>query len=266
MLLEDGKLLITKGADEIYFVDEINSEDSSLLFNAYSSNDLDRVYIKKNELITVLKKLEKAGVIYKGAPMDLSERNIAVGINWYGNGNEKIKNLVDQFIKSSKNISISENAESANLLLLVRDSDKLVDILDGYEKIKVPHIFIDIAYDHTVSVGPLVFPGETACLSCFIGRITRNWGDVIPPKISNVSDSCELIASLIFECIKTFQKHGNCPEFIGSVWSFNVKDFSSRHDKVFRLPWCPICFPKKPQEGVGSFELPWKISTNQIIN
>jgi hypothetical protein len=140
----------------------------------------------------------------------------------------------------------------------------MVDLLENYGEIKVPHLFVDLAYDHTVSIGPLVFPGETACLSCFVGRIIRNWGDPPPPEISNASDSAELIAAFIFECVKTFQKTGSCPELIEQVWSFNLRDFSSKYDKIFKLPWCPICFPEKTKEGTGSFELHWRTSKKQL--
>lgn len=265
MLFEDGKLLITKGADEIYFIDDVNSKNAALIFDAYKDDTLDNLAIKEEEINITIKKLEKAGVIYKSkSSIEFPINKISVAIEWLGNKNIKIQNLLEEFIKKSKNIIISDDTSKVSILFLIRGSNKMVDLLKDYKKINVPHVLIDLAYDHTISIGPLVFPEETACLGCFVGRITRNWGDATPPEFSKVNESYELITSLILENIKTFQRLGSCPELIDQVWSLNLKDFSSKYDKIFRLPWCPICFPEKVQEGTGSFELPWKISNNQL--
>jgi bacteriocin biosynthesis cyclodehydratase domain-containing protein len=265
LLLEDGKLLITKGADEIYFIDESDKRSSEIIFNAYKEDLLDDLAVKKKHLKTIIEKLERAGVIYKRIEsIKVPTNKIEIFIEWIGNKNDEIFGLLESFIKKSEDIHISNDKNKADVLFLVRSSGKMSELLKNYNEIKIPHILIDLAYDHTLSIGPLVFPGETACLGCFVGRITRNWGDAMSPQTPRASQSNELIAALIFENIKTFQVSGSCPELINQVWSFNLKDFTTKYDKIFRLPWCPICFPEKPQEGTGSFELPWKISNNQL--
>lgn len=260
MLIEDGKLFVTKGADEIYYIAEVDSEKVQLVFDAYQNNNIDEIYIEKNGLKAIIKELETAGVIYKSKNHIGSPNNLTVYFKWFGNEHNKIQSLLRQFISQPKNIFISDDIKSADLLLIIRSSGKMGDLMEAYEKIDKPHIFIDLAYNHTISIGPLIFPGETACLGCFAGRITRNWGDALPPEIPSASDSYELIASLILECIKTYQKFGSCPELINQAWSFNLNDFTSKYDKIFRLPWCPNCFPEKSLEGTGSFELPWRIN------
>lgn len=266
LLIEDGKLLITKGADELYLIEELDGKDAEILYEAYKNKS---IHILKSDTanektLGVISKLEKAGVIYKSIENIYPSKTVNFSIKWVGNPNQKILNLVEKFVKDSEQLTFHTDTKLLDLLVIIRTSAKLAETMEDYKKIKCPHLFVDIAYDHTLSLGPLVFPGETSCLGCFIGRITRNWGDAEPPQLSNVSNSPELIASLILEQIRTFQKTGNCPELIEKAWTLNINDLTTKFDSVFRLPWCPICYPDKPKEGLGSFELPWKLKKSQV--
>ncbi len=266
MLIEDGKLLITKGADEIYLIEELDGKDAEMFYEAYKNQGIHKLKLDTvdEKILGVISKLDKAGVIYKSIENTYSSKTINFSIKWVGDLNQKIFSLLEKFAKDSEQLTFHTDTKSLDLLVIIRTSAKLAETMEGYKEIKYPHLFVDIAYDHTLSLGPLVFPGETSCLGCFIGRITRNWGDAEPPRLSNVSDSSELIASLILEQIRTFQKTGNCPELIEKAWTLNINDLTTKFDSVFRLPWCPICYPDKPKEGLGSFELPWKLKKSQV--
>ena len=216
------------------------------------------------KILAVISKLEKAGVIYKKDANIALLKLVNFSVSWIGNPNQKILNLLEQFSKNSKQIHFGADVNTPDILIMIRTSAKLAETMKDYGKIKYPHLFMDIAYDHTLSLGPLVFPGETACLGCFIGRVTRSWGDAEPPKLPNIGNSQELAASLILEQIRAFQKVGSCPELIEKVWTFNLVDLTTKTDNIFRLPWCPVCYPDKPREGLGSFELPWKLKNNQL--
>ncbi len=266
LLIEDGKLLITKGADEIYLIEELTGKDSEIIYESYKNG---KIYeIKANttdeKILGVISKLEKVGVIYKKSENVVPSKPLNFSLSWIGTPNQKIFNLLEQFSKNTKQLNFNAKVNSPDILIMIRTSAKLAETMKDYEKIKFPHLFVDIAYDHTLSLGPLVFPGETACLGCFIGRITRNWGDAEPPKSSNVSHSYELIASMVLEQVRTFQKIGSHPELIEKAVTFNLSDLTTKTDSVFRLPWCPICYPDKPKGGLESFELPWKINDNQV--
>lgn len=266
MLIEDEKLLITKGADEIYLIEELSGEDAKNLFEAYKNGKIHETKANSTDekVLEVIAKLEKTGVIYKKSKGDVLSKPINFAVNWIGNPNQKISHLLEQFTKGSEQLQLQINSGVADLLVIIRTSAKLSEVMRDYEEIKIPHLFVDFAYDHTLSLGPLVFPSETACLGCFIGRITRNWGDAEPPQLPNISESYELIASLILEQVRTFQKMGSCPELIEKAWTLNLADLTTKTDNIFRLPWCPICYPEKPKEGLGSFELPWRLKDDQV--
>ncbi len=179
MLLEEGKLLITKGADEIYLIEELTQKDSERLYNAYKSGTihvLQRAPVNEI-LLSVISKLDRAGVIYKKVEDIVTTTPLSFDVRWVGVRHERIERLLNFFTKNAKHLALSLDRTPPDLLIIVRTSGRLAQVMEDYEKITSPHLFVDIAYDHTLSLGPLVFVGETACLGCFLGRVTRNWGD-----------------------------------------------------------------------------------------
>lgn len=261
LVYENEQLIVTAGADELYLINNLNSQKSEELYRAYKNDSLIEI-IDDEEYMSVLKKLEKSGVIYKSKENNTD--NIEVEVKWLGHEVQKIQELLKSYSNSSEGIHLStKKIKNADLVIIIRQSGSLVEILDSYEKIQLPHLFVDIAYDHTVSLGPFVFPGETACLSCFIGRVTRNWGDIEPPQNPSVARRKELVAGIIFNEIRTFAEQGSCPSLIEKVWSMNIIQMTAKIDSLFRLPWCPVCYPEKQKEGMGSFELPWTIKDSQ---
>lgn len=266
MLMQGDNLIITKGADEIYMIDDLSKEKALLVYNAYKNNKIrDLIFSSDEEIKETARKLEKAGVFYKSKPLK-SPKLVRIHARWIGKKLAKIVDILKYFASSNSGLEFLDESEEADCMVIVRTSAKLRDIVSvgNYQRINTPHLLVDIAYDHTISFGPFVFPKETACLGCFIGRITYHWGDAKPPKMPNVCENYELIASLVLEQLKTFQKFGSCPELIEKVWALNLVDWSTRLDNIYRLPWCPFCYPKKAQEGLGSFELPWSIRESQI--
>jgi len=73
--------------------------------------------------------------------------------------------------------------QTSDFLLLVRTHESLSDFINTYDYLKItqPHLLLDLAYEHTISLGPLEFPGLTACVACLKGRLESRWGDDPPP-------------------------------------------------------------------------------------
>lgn len=252
LLEEDGKLILTKGADEIYLFDELDNKKSSVLYEAYKNNSFDELDTKDEDIKSAVLKLEKAGVIYKSINRETS--SISFSIRFIGDRNLAIESLLKQFSDANKDINYLSEEDNVDLLIIIRNSKKLSEIMKGYDKIKVPHLLVDIAYDHTISLGPLVFPNETACLGCFVGRITKNWGDAEPPTSPPMSNSIELISALILEQVKIFQKTGSIPELIENAVSFNLKELTTKADNIYRLPWCPHCYSNQQHHDEELFD------------
>jgi hypothetical protein len=233
MLLEDGKLFILKGADEIYYLDE--ATDGEALYNAYLQEDFSDF-----ENTEIMQKLMRAGVIYK--EIFQPEKPLKIGIKYLGTSLPKLTSL------------LPKTEENPDLLLLIRTNITLKQSLQDYELITVPHLFVDLAYANVISIAPLVHRNHTACLGCYIGRLTKNWGDPEPPPEPCVTYKIELIAALITEKLHEYTAFGSCPDLINHAWSFNTKTFEAKYNTVFKLPWCPICGDNSENPSI---DLPW---------
>ena len=121
MFVEENKLFITKGADEIYYLDDVPKESVDDIFKAYCNenfNDID---------INILKKLEKVGVLYQKLYENNSSK-IKVCFKYYGEDASELCNSITSFIEKRNNISITDKLEDSNLLIMIRVNGKLKNV------------------------------------------------------------------------------------------------------------------------------------------
>ena len=252
MFVEDNKLFLSRGADEIFYFDEAQNEQVSEIYDAFSNNSFDQ-FLDNAAYKDIIANLERAGVIYRKKHA-IGMNKTKLHIKYLGTPAKSLKNEIDNVIAKRTHVELADNLDDSHLLLLARINVPLKNVLIDYSEISVPHLLIDLGFANTISIGPLVFKNETACLGCYVSRIINNWGDPPPPNEPQVIAKSELIASLIIERIEEFITLGNCPELVNGVWNFNVKRFKSGYDKVYRLPWCPLCNASKEATKI---ELPW---------
>ena len=252
IFIEDNKLFILKGADEIYYFDEATEEQAKNIYEAYNKDNFD-ILLQDQTYDEIIEKLEKVGVIYK-RKFSSNNKNIKLYIKYYGKPNDKLKNEITNILSKRTNIKLVDSNDSSDLSLLIRINVPFKNLLEDYSKITTPHILIDLGYANNISIGPIVYK-ETACLSCYIGRITKNWGDSLPPIEPAVTNKYELISSFILERIEQFIMYGNCPDLINSVWNYNVNTYCSDYNKIYKLPWCPYCNDNHDNSKIN---LPWE--------
>ncbi|MBR1936645.1 MAG: hypothetical protein IJ842_03015 [Bacilli bacterium] len=252
LFIENNKLFVSRGADEIYYFDEANDEQAKTIYDAYCNDNINYL-VNDPDYYEIINKMEKAGIIYK-KKFTVSNNKIKLYIKYYGKPNDKLKNEIISVMTKRNNIRLVDKIDNSDLALLIRINVPLRTILEDYSNIKVPHILIDLGYANNISIGPIVYE-ETACLSCYIGRVARNWGDLLPPDEPAVTKKYELIASLVLERIEQFIIYGNCPDLINCVWNFNTNTYISDHNKIYKLPWCPHCNSSQDNPKI---DLPWE--------
>lgn len=256
LVFEDGRAIASAGGDELYLLDELDEAQAKRLCDAWHAGALDGLGAS-DPLAPMLVELARLGVLTATARAPTPEATLRYGLRGLdATGLAGLARLVDELGRAHGRLARDD--EHAELIVWFRAGGRLVDSLGDYRAVRAPHLFVDVAYHHTLSLGPLVWPGETACLGCYAGRIRHAWGDPEPPPEPLAAGHAPLIAALVVEQLAQFQSTGSCPSLVERAIAFNLPRLSTRSERVHRLPWCPYCFPGETPYGAGSFALPWR--------
>ncbi|GAA3642748.1 bacteriocin biosynthesis cyclodehydratase domain-containing protein [Lentzea atacamensis] len=140
--------------------------------------------------------------------------------------------------------------DDPDLLLVVRTTGTLVDLVEVARTTEVPHLLLDLAYHHTAAIGPLVVPGAGACLACLAVRAGRRWGDPPPPPQPGAMSS-EFPVSLALQAVQNI-RNGSLA-LLDAVVTVNLDEFTTTRESVLPAADCEIC----PVLPVGRVSLPW---------
>ncbi len=273
LFLEGEQLIASGGADALYLLDELPPTDARTLHTAWQSNTLASL---PPHFAPVLTKLQHLGACYGQKPdlrggdqrsatdlkttadlkqTDLKEKKPDLDCRFSIDGCGPYEAIEAAVRRMGGDLCFSGEAHCG---VVIRAGGSLMEAAQRVKGLRVPHLFVDVAYHHTISLGPLVWPGETACLSCLAGRIRHAWGDPEPPAQPGAGRRVELCAALILEELRRFRETGTCTALIARTVSIDVESWATRGERVHRLPWCPECFPEQTAYGAGSFALPWE--------
>lgn len=220
---EGPVLYVSGGADAMYAVELSNSEPSEY---AISARKIDKNKLRKSDE-EIFEQLFTAGIIRV-----LGNKKPALSVAIVGDS-------VPFGFSWSDSIKTVKRSSSADIVLVVRYSSTQGAIAHKYYRTNKPYIYVDVAYHHTISIGPLVYAGETACIGCLFGRIMNRWGDAKPPKEPALSEHWRLINTLIeSELIK--YRNGDT-SLVGTVVAWDVIARSVVADKLLKSSACPQC-------------------------
>lgn len=260
LFLEEGRAVLTAGADETYLLDELSPDEADELHRGWASGavSLDDAG-RTPALRDAIGLLEKSGALFVGDAAVESGARLRWSIVAIGDCAVPIAELVRTMASRDDGLTHVERDDAPALVILVRGNGPLLGVLDeAGAAAALPHLLVDVGYAHTLSIGPFVWPGRTACIGCFAGRIAHAWGDAEPPRAPRASRAAELAAAMVLERLRSFRAHRGCAFLVERVVSLDLSTLETRTDHVFRLPWCPRCqSPADDRRGTGSFALPW---------
>jgi len=247
---QEESLLISGGADARYAI-EIENDEPSFFESLESNTPFNRsslsIFDKK-----IFEQLLTAEIII---PSIEQKTKINVAINGDANNFNFINN---------KRINFVNQGEPYDYVLIIRTKSTYADLLNtiNYKSINKPHLFVDAAFHHTISIGPLVFPGETACVACLEGRLSSRWGDDIPPSSAEIaSENSDLVKGItMLELSKIAAKDTG---LINKTISWNFQNRTVIKNQLLKVPLCPIC-SKNVIDLNGKLMLPW--TKNESIN
>ena len=128
----------------------------------------------------------------------------------------------------------------ADLAVVVRHRSTHLEIAHQVLGLELPHLYVDIAFHHTVSIGPLVIPHETPCIRCLYGRLNERWGDREPPSQPGVvTDYGPLAAALI--CVEVKRCLQGDTSLVGWTVAWDLRQRRVMREKLLTVPACPYC-------------------------
>ncbi len=244
MAQTEGSLLITGGADARFEV-ELESDASSAFASLGHDATVTRSTLTRADQ-RVLDQLVAAQIV---VPILDAPGILRVAV------------LGD---RSVLDLSFGDNAQTVatdaqhDLGVFVRTTSTYAQLLyaGDYRSVTVPHLLVDVAFHHTVSLGPLVFPGETACLACLEGRIATRWGDDSPPPEPRVATQYgafvrELVALEVGRIAR------GDTSLVNATIAWDVESRTVTKSQLLKVPLCPICARIAAQDN-GSLLLPWR--------
>lgn len=139
-----------------------------------------------------------------------------------------------------KNITLTDS--DPDLVLVVRHTSALHDIMLQATELEQDYLLIDMSFHHMFSVGPLVVPHETPCVSCLYGRINQRWGGAQPVERPAVVED---FPEMIMACIVTELKRiaAGDTSLVGQTVSWNWLDREVLREKLLTVPACKYCYP-----------------------
>ena len=156
-----------------------------------------------------------------------------------------------------RSLSVGPASAPHDLAVVARASSTMGELIRSldYARVTVPHLLVDLAYHHTISIGPLVFPGETACLACLEGRLSTRWGDEPPPPLTTMADD---EAGLAGELASTelAKIAGGDTSLCNATVAWDLRSRSTTTSQLLKVALCPVCTRSAPARD-GSISLPW---------
>ncbi|HUQ55391.1 TOMM precursor leader peptide-binding protein [Lentzea sp.] len=140
--------------------------------------------------------------------------------------------------------------DEPDLLLVVRTTGTLLDLVEVARSTKVPHLLLDLAYHHTAAIGPFVVPGAGACLACLAVRAGRRWGDPPPPPRPGAL-AFDFPLSLALQAIENIRTGSLA--LLDTVVTVDLDEFTTTRESVLPAAGCEVC----PEVESGRVPLPW---------
>lgn len=188
---DPGLLVLHAGADELFAIEDVSDGVAAEVLALWRTEVM-RPEGLSQEAADVFEQLKAAGIV-RNLLAPLIEYSLEV--RFAGSHDAALEAAIADALPTG---IAADSEQAADLVLFVRTDGALMDIVgDGYATLTPPHLLLDLAFDHTVCLGPLVFTRQTACLSCLVGRLSHYWGDVTPPARPGMNGHPGLSAGLV---------------------------------------------------------------------
>lgn len=230
----DDALTVRAGADQVFVLDDlpagVAAEVAAFWAGAVAPGPRSAGATRALDQLVLLGALRPA--------VAAAGRTLAVGVTFAGTAPPALQASLAEAVGAAGCARHAVGA-GADLAVCVRTTATLADAATRAAGLTVPHLFVDAAYHHTVSLGPLVVPGETACLGCLAGRIGARWGDPPPPPAPEAAGHAVLVAGLV--AVELAKVAAGACELANRTVALDLERWRVTDEALLRLPGCPGC-------------------------
>lgn len=243
---QDGLLLASAGTDEVWLVDDVPGTVASELSECWGDFPPLPSSLSPRALLA-LTQLRSLGAV---GPEITPKHNPSVGLVVVGTPVVGLGGALGALR------SIVE-PHDADVVVLVRTSarwDDLVAAAADLMERNVVHLLVDLAANHTVSLGPLVVPGHTACVGCLASRVAWRWGDPPVPAEPGAADAsaASVVAGFVHRQLDLLA--GGRFELADRTVSIDLATLVSTSSPCLRTARCQLCADVYTD---GRLKLPW---------
>ena len=136
-------------------------------------------------------------------------------------------------------LEVSEPA-GADLVVVVRHRSRHQEVMEQVRELEQVHLYADISFHHTVSLGPLVIPHETPCIGCLYGRLQERWGDHRPaPQPAAASQFGQVVAALLATEAKRCLTGDT--SLVGRTVAWDLEQRRVVSERLLTVPICSYC-------------------------
>lgn len=262
---EPGLLLVHAGADQLFAIEDVCDAAAAEVLGRWRGGAISRDGLSQ-EADDVFGQLVSAGII-----CNLLEPRVeySVALRFAGSRDTRLEAAVADALPAGivlggggprdgggGGMGGGGGGEKCDLVLFVRTDGRLHEVVAGdYASLRTPHLLLDLAFDHTISVGPLVFARETAGLCCLAGRLWSRWGDRTPPSRPRVTEHPGLSGGLVAMTIANVLLRQD-RSLVNRTVAYDFRAHEVTAQSVYRLPICPIC-GTGVAAAQGRIALPW---------
>ncbi len=244
---DPGLLVLHAGADELFAIEDVADDVAAELLALWREGVMrpDRLSPAGAD---VFEQLKAAGIVHYLLEPRLE---YALDVRFAGSPDRALERALAGALPAGVTLGAD-----ADLVLFVRTDGVLADVVDDdYATLSAPHLLLDLAFHHTICLGPLVFAGQTACLACLAARVAHYWGDAAPPPRPAMTEHPGLAAGLAALAVGEILLRAD-RSLCNRTVAHDLRAHEVRTASVYRLPTCPLCASVAAQRP-GSMTLPW---------
>jgi hypothetical protein len=236
-------LMAEAGDDERFGISDLDAQEAAPLIEAWLANSFEALGTAPAATQTALEKLCILGAVTSGAPAGVQPLRVlvlAVGTSATPAANALQSIARDQlYLASGEHPGIEWEAHF-DFVVVIRAGSSYADLLASTQPLaKIPHLLIDASFHHTLSIGPVVVPGMSACLQCLTTRLANRWGETLPPSLPKASENPELLAALALDEILKW--HAGSSMLVGKVRQIDTHTWHTATDTLLKTTPCQRC-------------------------